>query len=72
MKTITVKEAFSALLAEMKKGNGDKKLLIGNDDEGNGFRPMLFTVSPTEGNVSPSTLWGVEYDDAIKNYLIIG
>lgn len=70
---ITVEKLYAALKEEIEKGNGKKKLLVGTDDEGNGFRPMFYTVSPTEGNVSEYTLeGGVSMDDAIKNYLIIG
>lgn len=70
---VTVEKLYAALKEEIEKGNGKKKLLVGTDDEGNGFRPMFYAVSPTEGNVSEYTLeGGVSMDDAIKNYLIIG
>lgn len=71
-KVVTVKRLYDLLKNEIANGNGSKKILLGTDDEGNGFRPMFYEISRTEGNVSPYTLMGVSYDDAIKNYLIIG
>ena len=71
-KAISVNELYKALEKEIKRGNGNKGILVGMDDEGNGFRPMFYLISPTEGNVDMATLYGVSYEDAIKNYLIIG
>ena len=42
MEQITVKELFSMVKAEMLKGNGDKKIVIADDNEGNGYHGMFF------------------------------
>ena len=37
MKAITVDELYRALAIARKYGFGDKKILLSNDDEGNGY-----------------------------------
>lgn len=34
---ITVKELLKACKEQVAKGNGDKRILLSNDDEGNGY-----------------------------------
>ena len=45
---MTVKDVFEACKEQIAKGNGNKAVLISNDDEGNGFHEMfyLFTDDP--------------------------
>ena len=72
MEAITINELHKVLSKEIERGNGNKKLLVATDDEGNGYHPMFYAVSPTLGNVGISSLYGVSYRDAIENYMIIG
>lgn len=48
---ITVKELAGFCLKQIEKGNGDKHILISDDDEGNGYHTLFyaFTDSDTEG-----------------------
>lgn len=39
---ITVKELLLLCSKEVKKGNGDKHILISDDDEGNGFHTLFY------------------------------
>jgi hypothetical protein len=48
-KVITVKELAYACKAEIEKGNGDKKILLSSDDEGNEFHEMFFLFTPADG-----------------------
>ena len=52
--------------------NGEKKILIATDDEGNGFRPMYYLISETKGNVDYSTLYGISKEEAEENCVILG
>lgn len=49
MRQITVKEMAAALNAEVKKGNGDKMLITADDNEGNGYHGVFYTISPAKG-----------------------
>ena len=42
MEQMTVKELYKLVQAEMKKGNGDKLIVISDDNEGNGYHGMFF------------------------------
>ena len=41
----TVKELFEACKLQIAKGNGDKYILISNDDEGNGFHTLFYLIT---------------------------
>jgi hypothetical protein len=48
---ITVKQLEEFCKKQIKKGNGDKHILISSDDEGNGFHTLFYQFSDadTEG-----------------------
>ena len=43
---ITVEELAKACAAQIKAGNGKKKILLADDDEGNGYHSMYFLFTP--------------------------
>ena len=43
-KGLTVKDLYNECLRQIKKGNGDKYILISDDDEGNGYHTLLFGI----------------------------
>jgi len=45
---ITVERIFMACAHEMAKGNKDKKILISDDNEGNGFHELCYLFSPVD------------------------
>lgn len=45
---LTVKELLAECLREVKEGNGDKYVLISNDEEGNGYHECYFSFGPAE------------------------
>lgn len=60
-KQITVKELFSMVKAEMLKGNGDKKIVIADDTEGNGYHGMFFGFTSKTSDVKEC----IEYSNGI-------
>ena len=44
-KGCTVKELFEACKIQIAKGNGDKHILISDDDEGNGFHTLFYLIT---------------------------
>lgn len=76
MKEITVKDLYFALAKEMTNGNATKKILVADDDEGNGYHPIYFAVTPMENfereDLDCCFLHGVDVDDALENYIVIG
>ena len=72
MNARTINELYEELKKQRALGNGEKKILIATDDEGNGFRPMYYLISETKGNVDYSTLYGISKEEAEENCVILG
>lgn len=58
---------------EIAKGNGEKKIMLSNDDEGNGFHECFFTFTdPKDAGIEPYLLpYGVT-EKNVGEYLILG
>lgn len=50
-KGITVGELFVLCVKELEKGNGDKHILISDDDEGNGYHTLFYGFTSDEKEV---------------------
>ena len=60
-KQITVKQLFSMVKKEMAKGNGDKKIVLADDTEGNGYHGMFFGFTSETNDVKEC----IEYSNGI-------
>ena len=67
----TVKELFEACKLQIAKGNGDKHILVSDDDEGNGFHTLFYLITD-----SPQTVnWALEREHdmhALDEVVILG
>lgn len=50
-KPYTVKELKELCETQIKYGNGDKIIMISDDDEGNGFHYLWYSFSPAYENI---------------------
>lgn len=68
MEIITVNELKKLCDFEIVKGNGNKKILISQDDEGNGYHYLFFAFTPVE------EVQSCIYDEKItdKDYIVLG
>lgn len=68
-KGITVKQLLKACEEQIALGNGDKHILISDDDEGNGYHTLfyLFTTSPDMLDVAIE----LEHDSHQKDEIVI-
>ena len=67
MQVVTVERLLKLLRDQVNKGNGKKKILLSNDDEGNGYHEMYYEITE---DVAGNDMWG-----EIKNpdeYIILG
>lgn len=48
MEQLKIKDLYEVLKEEMAKGNGDKYVITGDDNEGNGYHGMYFKATPAE------------------------
>ena len=58
MNVITIEELKALCEEECRKGNGNKQILISQDDEGNGYHGLFFGFTPVKkifkGKYQPS------------------
>ena len=74
MEAITVRELLSKCGELIKAGFGDKKILLTNDDEWNGYHELFDGFFTTTGDAlvgGQSTPFGVT-ESNIGNYVILG
>ena len=67
MQVVTVERLLKCLQDQVAKGNGKKKILLSNDDEGNGYHEMYYEIIEV---VESNDMWA-----EIKNpdeYIILG
>lgn len=57
MKAITIKELYELCKEQVEEGNGNKTIMLSNDDEGNGYHYMWYTFSTVE------QAWAKDYID---------
>lgn len=55
MKALTINDLMKECVKQINKGNGNKVIMISNDDEGNGYHYLWYTFETIE-----------EYDKQIK------
>ena len=71
-KIITIDELYSILRTERIKGNGSKKIMISTDDERSGYHPLFFGVTPITEDFSYALFYGVSFEDAKNDCVILG
>lgn len=70
MRQMKLKDLYNACKKEMAKGNGEKTLVVANDNEGNEYHGMFFTISPCDESYRNLIMDSQEYEP--KNLLVIG
>lgn len=73
--TLTINDLAKYVEFQKKQGNGNKKILISNDDEGNGYHSLFYQFSNAkemfEGEYPPMLPYGVNKED-LNDYIILG
>ncbi len=73
MSGITVRTLTQLVLAQMKKGNGDKIVLISCDDEGNGFHTLFYGFTDKISDIKDYKEYGLFHDDNdAKDVVLLG
>ena len=50
-KPITINQLLKYTLSEVKKGNGDKVIMISDDDEGHGFHYLWYSFTKPDWDI---------------------
>lgn len=74
MKQLQLKDLYQLCLEQMKAGNGNKFLVLSNDNEGNAYHGMFYGITPITKAVSSmyrNIIWDSKEMNT-DNLLIIG
>ena len=72
MKAVTINELRGLCMEQAKKGNGEKKILISADDEGNGYHELFYGFLESFEYIKDYQLpYGVNSEN-INDYIILG
>ena len=66
---MTVKRLLQLCIKEYEKGNGDKVIVISDDNEGNGYHGMFYGFTPVDG--FENDIYDSQDEDC-KNTIILG
>lgn len=74
---LTVNQLIKELQAAKNKGLGEKKIMISDDDEGNGYHDLFFGITNNVADVvggeyGPELPYGVDKKKAADEYVILG
>jgi hypothetical protein len=77
MKKMTLMDLYLAIAEQVKQGNGDKVVLVADDDEGNGYHPIYYAVTPMKGNFTEEDLaycntYGISPKDCMEKCIVLG
>ena len=70
-KVLTIQDLFEACKKEMKKGNGNKHILISSDEEGNWYHELYFLFTPVNGKDIDYAL-PMSPEEFDKDFVILG
>lgn len=73
MKQMQLKDLYAACKEAMNRGDGEKYLVLSDDNEGNGYHGMFYTI--TQASKERDAYEGLIYDSVEKNLdniLVIG
>lgn len=70
-KGITIKELAIMCAKQIEKGNGDKHILISDDDEGNGYHTLFYGLDDSKENIEYAL--EIEHDKhSVDEVVILG
>lgn len=59
---MTVRELYNHCAFQISKGNGDKQILISNDDEGNGYHTLFYEFCDEPEEIQGAADMGMFHD----------
>lgn len=69
---LTVKDLFNACKKEMAKGNADRKIVVSDDNEGNGFHGLFYSFTEIAENEKELFPIYDSQETDIKKILVLG
>lgn len=66
---LTVNQLWKICIEQRKQGNGNKKILISSDDEGNGFHGLFYGITDDQKSIKEIADDGLMQDPECENML---
>ena len=70
MEQMTVKELAQLCREEIKKGSGDKYIVVGDDNEGNGYHGLFYGFTPMDEDLKDMVYDSVSKDE--NSVIVLG
>ena len=68
---MTVKDLYKACAEQIKKGNGNKEILISSDDEGNSYHGLFYEFNDNQPSINELAKKEYFHDDNDPNTVIL-
>lgn len=68
-KGLTVRELLRACQEQVSKGNGDKHILLCDDDEGNGYHTLFYLFDDDQGSIEYALT--IEHDNHTSDEVVL-
>lgn len=72
MEVITVNELLALCEEQKAQGNGDKKIYISSDDEGNDFHALFYSFTSDPKKIKKATQYSAFVPRVKKNIVLLG
>lgn len=71
MKTLTIEVLYKLCQNQILSGNGKKKILLSDDDEGNGYHECYYHFTPIDNELMAYAYFPIEENEK-DDYIILG
>ena len=72
-KILSVRDLTKLCMEEVRNGNGDKKILLSQDDEGNGFHALFYHFTPLDESFLRCIHSSLDVtEENMDDYIILG
>jgi hypothetical protein len=68
---MTIATLAAVCAEQIKKGNGDKKILISCDDEGNGFHGLFYSFNDSKEDIEACEAAGLFHDNVNPDEVVL-
>ena len=69
---LTVNELLLACQVQVSKGNGDKHIIISDDDEGNGYHTLFYEFLDDKNEIKECLPYEHDQTHTVDNCIILG
>ena len=73
---ITIMQLYAECVKQINAGNGNRRIMISGDDEGNSYHELFYGFSPeldfSQPGMEMLLPYGVTAEEVNRNYIVLG